>query len=196
MHAVPLICPDKSPHSSCDSRGLCVFTTKYLRQYAQAPRGSSLWSGLNHRHFGGPVLRHTDFSVTDCVCLVVDKLKHVQNTPFWVYQIFSLADIFCRLVYIFCNIYEEHKNMGFFASACCYHFMKITSIIYFSCCSTIFITVANKNIIEDKMLVAIYIIDIILCMGSASKRWRYIATSSLIGWAPTQNDPCTILIIP
>ena len=26
-------------------------------------------------------------------------------------------------------------------------------------------------------------------MVSANERWRYIATSSLIGWAHTQNDP-------
>ena len=30
---------------------------------------------------------------------------------------------------------------------------------------------------------------IILCMGSVSERQRYIVTSSLIGWAHTQNDP-------
>ena len=30
---------------------------------------------------------------------------------------------------------------------------------------------------------------IILGMGSANER-RYIVTSSLIGWAHTQNDPC------
>ena len=31
---------------------------------------------------------------------------------------------------------------------------------------------------------------IILGMGSANERRRYIVTSSLIGWAHTQNDPC------
>ena len=30
---------------------------------------------------------------------------------------------------------------------------------------------------------------IILCMGSANERRRYNETSSLIGWAHTQNDP-------
>ena len=30
---------------------------------------------------------------------------------------------------------------------------------------------------------------IILCLGSANERWRYLITSSLIGWAHTQNDP-------
>ena len=30
---------------------------------------------------------------------------------------------------------------------------------------------------------------IILGMGSANERWHYIVTSSLIGWAHTQNDP-------
>ena len=30
---------------------------------------------------------------------------------------------------------------------------------------------------------------IILSMGSANERWRYIVTSSLISWAHTQNDP-------
>ena len=29
----------------------------------------------------------------------------------------------------------------------------------------------------------------ILFMCPASERWRYIVTSSLIGWAHTQNDP-------
>ena len=32
---------------------------------------------------------------------------------------------------------------------------------------------------------------IILVMGSANERWRYNVTSSLIGWANTQKDPCT-----
>ena len=31
---------------------------------------------------------------------------------------------------------------------------------------------------------------IILCMGSANERLRYIVTSSLIGWAHTKNDSC------
>ena len=31
---------------------------------------------------------------------------------------------------------------------------------------------------------------IILGMGSANERRRYIVTSSLIGWAHTYNDPC------
>ena len=30
---------------------------------------------------------------------------------------------------------------------------------------------------------------IILCMRSANERWHYIVTSSLTGWAPTQNNP-------
>ena len=34
---------------------------------------------------------------------------------------------------------------------------------------------------------------IILCMCLANERWHYIVTSSLIGWAHTQNDPCTNL---
>ena len=33
---------------------------------------------------------------------------------------------------------------------------------------------------------------IILCMGAANERRRYIITSSLIGCAHTQNDPCSI----
>ena len=32
---------------------------------------------------------------------------------------------------------------------------------------------------------------IILCMHSANERWRYSVTPSLIGWAHTQNDPCS-----
>ena len=31
---------------------------------------------------------------------------------------------------------------------------------------------------------------IILCMATANGRRRYTVTSSLIGWAHTQNDPC------
>ena len=31
---------------------------------------------------------------------------------------------------------------------------------------------------------------IILCMHPANERWRYIVTSSLIGWVHSQNDPC------
>ena len=32
-------------------------------------------------------------------------------------------------------------------------------------------------------------------MGSANERWRYNVTSSLIGWAHKQNDPCTREIV-
>ena len=32
---------------------------------------------------------------------------------------------------------------------------------------------------------------VILGLGSANERWRYIVTSSLISWAHTQNDPCS-----
>ena len=32
--------------------------------------------------------------------------------------------------------------------------------------------------------------EINLWMHPANERWRYIVTSSLIGWAQTQNDPC------
>ena len=35
---------------------------------------------------------------------------------------------------------------------------------------------------------------IILCMRPAIERWRYIITSSLIGWARTKKDPCVVLI--
>ena len=31
---------------------------------------------------------------------------------------------------------------------------------------------------------------IILCMSPANDRWRYNVTSSIIGWAHIQNDPC------
>ena len=34
---------------------------------------------------------------------------------------------------------------------------------------------------------------IILCMYPANERWRYIVTSSLIGWVHTQNDPINSL---
>ena len=30
---------------------------------------------------------------------------------------------------------------------------------------------------------------IILCIGLANERWRYIVTPSLIGWAHTHTDP-------
>ena len=36
---------------------------------------------------------------------------------------------------------------------------------------------------------------IILSMGSANERRRYIVTSPLTGWAYTQNDPCTWCIL-
>ena len=32
----------------------------------------------------------------------------------------------------------------------------------------------------------------ILCMPAANERWCYIVTSSLIGWAHTQNDACNV----
>ena len=37
---------------------------------------------------------------------------------------------------------------------------------------------------------------IILCMRPANERWRYSVTSSLIGWAHSQNDPCVRAISP
>ena len=37
---------------------------------------------------------------------------------------------------------------------------------------------------------------IILCMRSANERWRYIVTSSLIGWAHAQNDPWLLIMMP
>ena len=36
---------------------------------------------------------------------------------------------------------------------------------------------------------------IILCMHPANERWRYIVTSSPIGWVHTQNDPCMHLLV-
>ena len=33
---------------------------------------------------------------------------------------------------------------------------------------------------------------IILCMHPANERWRYNVTSSLIGWAHAQNEPCIL----
>ena len=36
-------------------------------------------------------------------------------------------------------------------------------------------------------------VEITLDMGSANKRRRYIVTSSLIGFAHTQNNPCGML---
>ena len=44
-------------------------------------------------------------------------------------------------------------------------------------------------ILDAKMLVAVYA-GIILCMRTASETRHYHATSSLIGWAHKQNDPC------
>ena len=32
--------------------------------------------------------------------------------------------------------------------------------------------------------------EIIVSMSSAGERWHHFVMSSLIGWAPTQNDPC------
>ena len=34
-------------------------------------------------------------------------------------------------------------------------------------------------------------VGIILCMQLANERWHYNATSFLIGWAHTQNEPCS-----
>ena len=44
-------------------------------------------------------------------------------------------------------------------------------------------------------VIMIYNAGIILWMHPANKRWRYIVTSSLIGWAHTQNDPDTGIFI-
>ena len=35
---------------------------------------------------------------------------------------------------------------------------------------------------------------IIFCMHPANERWCYNVTSSLIGWADAQKDPCSHLI--
>ena len=39
----------------------------------------------------------------------------------------------------------------------------------------------------------IYLSGIILCMRPANERWCYIVTSSLIGWAHTQNEPWSFI---
>ena len=36
--------------------------------------------------------------------------------------------------------------------------------------------------------------DICNCMCPANERWCYNVTSSLIGWAHTQNDPCCMVL--
>ena len=38
------------------------------------------------------------------------------------------------------------------------------------------------------------IAGIIFCMHPANERWRYIVTSSLIGWAHRQNNPCIVMM--
>ena len=45
------------------------------------------------------------------------------------------------------------------------------------------------------LLLICYTAGIILCMCSGNERQRYIVTSSLIGWAYTQNGPwyCSVL---
>ena len=48
---------------------------------------------------------------------------------------------------------------------------------------------APNNLLRD------FITGIILGMGWANERWCYIVTSSLIGWAHTQNDPRIIVIL-
>ena len=40
------------------------------------------------------------------------------------------------------------------------------------------------------MVFAVQYAGNIMCMPPANERRRYIVTSSLIGWAQTQNDPC------
>ena len=39
-----------------------------------------------------------------------------------------------------------------------------------------------------------YVPGIFMWMCPANERWRYIVTSTLIGWAHTQNDPCVLLL--
>ena len=38
-------------------------------------------------------------------------------------------------------------------------------------------------------------LGIVLYMQPANERWRYNVTSSLIGWAHIQNDPCIFYIL-
>ena len=40
----------------------------------------------------------------------------------------------------------------------------------------------------------VILLGISLCMRPANERWLYNVTSSLIGWAHTQNDPCFYII--
>ena len=46
--------------------------------------------------------------------------------------------------------------------------------------------------VSDAYRVWLTHLEFILCIRPASERRGYIATSSLIGWAHTQNDPCTL----
>ena len=56
-------------------------------------------------------------------------------------------------------------------------------------CYDVFINRAIYEILWAYTPTHSHISGIVLCMGSANERRRYIVTSSLIGWAHTQNDP-------
>ena len=56
----------------------------------------------------------------------------------------------------------------------------------------------NEAIFCGKCNIFLLIVQVegsIFCVCPANERWRYIATSSLIGWAHTQNDPCNCVLI-
>ena len=66
--------------------------------------------------------------------------------------------------------------------------MNIIWILYLSSCSVNYYMQLKSFTMENN-------VGIILDMGSANERRRYIIMSSLIGWAHSQNDPCKALPI-
>ena len=55
--------------------------------------------------------------------------------------------------------------------------------------------VSSEFIYTAIVISVLYAAGTILCMRPANERWRYILTSSLIGWMYTQNDPwCSIML--
>ena len=67
---------------------------------------------------------------------------------------------------------------------------RIANIVQVNCFTQLHanLCASEKTYMCTHILYMLLKSGIILCMHSANERWRYIVTSSLIGWAHTQNE--------
>ena len=99
-----------------------------------------------------------------------------------------------------CNYLSMHRMLNIVSIKRCHLTNLGIVIIYIRWCHGPFIFIMGIPILGKTVFIlkqgstfdAKYIIctEIILRLCPASERWRYDVTSSLIGWAHTQNVPC------